>query len=139
MERLGTAAMGAQRIAQARVCHKEASYNEGHTEYTKQNWSPDRTPARLKDLPEPNSKAEYEQPADKEVSNLHPSLITKTQTAPIVVPCAVARTSGTLDQKYNHKEQGSNCTARDQESGHHALFHLMIFLCLHNRFLLFHH
>ena len=98
MERLGTAAMRARRIAQARVGHKETSYNEGRTKYTKQNWSPDRTPARLKDLPEPNSKAKCEQPADEEVGNLHPSLITKTQTAPIVVPCAVARTSGTLHQ-----------------------------------------
>src|ERR671923_2642468 len=98
MERLGTAAMRARRVAQARVSHKEASYNEGHTENAKQNWSPDRTSARLKDLPEPNSKAKCEQPTDKEVGDLYPSLITKTQTAPIVVPRAVAGTSGTLNQ-----------------------------------------
>ena len=32
MERLGTAAMRARRVAQARIGHEDASYNEGHTE-----------------------------------------------------------------------------------------------------------
>ena len=111
MERLGTTTMRARRIAQARVGHKETSHNQGYTEYTNQNWSPNRTPSRLKDLPEPYGEAEYEQPADKEVGDLHPSLITKTQTAPIVVPRTVAGASRTLNQQYDNKEQRSNCAS----------------------------
>ena len=98
MERLGTADMRARRVAQARIGHEDASYNEAHTEYAKQNWSPDRTPTRSKDPPEPNGEAEREQPTDNEVGDLHPSLGAQTETAPIVVPRAVAGTSGTLDQ-----------------------------------------
>jgi hypothetical protein len=82
MERLGTAAMRARWVAQARVGH-----NESQTEYARQYWFPDGTPACLKDLPEPYGKAECEQTTDKEVGDLHPSLIAQTETAPIVVPC----------------------------------------------------
>src|SRR2546423_2339032 len=64
------------------------------------------------------------------------SLVTQAETAPIVVPRAVAGTSGTLNQQNNDKEQRPDGAARDQQSGHHALFHLVVFLCLHNRTLL---
>src|SRR5207245_2262174 len=98
VERLRTAAMGARWVAQARVGHKEASRNEGHAEDAKQNWSPDGTPTSSKDLSQPNSEAESEQPTDDKVSDLHPPLVTQAETAPIVAPRAVAGTSGALDQ-----------------------------------------
>src|SRR6266571_1071758 len=98
VERLGATCMCARRVAQARVGHENASHNEAHTEYAKQNWSPDGTPTRSKDLPEPNGEAEHEQPTDNEVGDLHPPSGTQAQTAPIVVPGVVAGTSSTLNQ-----------------------------------------
>ncbi len=98
VERLGAAAVRARWVAQTGVGHKEASYNEGQAEYAKQNWSPDGTPACLKDLSKANGEAEREQPADEEVGDLHPPLVAQAETAPIVVPRTVAGTSGTFDQ-----------------------------------------
>src|SRR6266516_513463 len=86
VERLWTTAMRAWRVAQVRVGHENASYNEGRTEYAKQNGSPGSTFARSKDLPEPNGEAEREQPTDNEVGDLHPPTRTQAESAPIVVP-----------------------------------------------------
>jgi hypothetical protein len=98
VERLGTTCMRTRRVAQARVGHEDASYHEAYTEDAKQNWSPNGTPTRSKDLPEPYGEAEREQPTDKEVGDLHPPLVAQAQTASIVVPRAVAGSSGSFDQ-----------------------------------------
>src|SRR5260370_11894437 len=127
MERLGTAPMRTRWVAQTRVGHEEAE----------QEWSPDGAPTRPEDLPEPNREAKREQPTDKKVGDLHPSLVTKAERTHVVAPRAVAGASGALNQEYKYEQERADRAARDQERGYWALAQRMVFFNLHGRILLF--
>src|SRR5205823_3945095 len=86
--------------------------------------------------PESQREAEREHSTDEEVHNLHPSLVAQTERTPVVVPRAITRACGTLDQKHDDKKRRANRSARDQERGHRVPLYRMIFFCLHGRILL---